>query len=43
MAYSSWQIVEMHEMVPQEWFEKSWHCQLLWNVISCHIISISFW
>jgi hypothetical protein len=36
----SWQIVEMHEMVPQEWFERSWHCQLLWNVVSSHTISI---
>jgi hypothetical protein len=36
----SWQIVEMHEMVPQEWFERSWHCQLLWSVVSSRTISI---
>jgi len=41
--YNLFPIVEMHEMVPQEWFERSWHCQLLWNGIGCRIISISFW
>jgi hypothetical protein len=30
----SWQIVEMHKMVPQEWFERTWHCQLLRNVLA---------